>query len=186
MATTDWEAVENAIRAWVVTGSGLPADKVIWANQDGDRPEDPFITIALSGLHGRGMDTVESSTDLNRPAGEEIRLNVKGLREMTASVQAFTDATTGNSGARALLMKVQAALRLPSIRDALGALSLSPFDPGDVQVFPIVFPTGFEGRGTLAVRFYVMQTVDEFTGYISSVELTNTSTGDVIEVDSEE
>ena len=51
----DWTTIQNAIHSWVVNGSGLPADKVIWAQQYAPRPAEPAISMRLSILDDIGV-----------------------------------------------------------------------------------------------------------------------------------
>ncbi len=69
-----------------------------------------------------------------------------------------------------LALRAQAGLSLPSIRTALGAAGLSPFDMGaPLENGPLV-GTKWEARALLEVRFYVTRTVSEFLGYIETCE----------------
>jgi hypothetical protein len=47
VAPIDWLVVQKAIRDWVVNGSDLPREKVVWGDQDGARPEGVAITMLL-------------------------------------------------------------------------------------------------------------------------------------------
>lgn len=54
-----WNAMEDAIHAWVVAGSGLPATSVRWAQQTDPRPAGPYISVRLRSLRGVGHDWVD-------------------------------------------------------------------------------------------------------------------------------
>lgn len=170
----NWTAIEDAIRAWVKTGSGLADAKVIWADQTGARPAGPFVTIRIGDLLALGaVDEVEELTDLGRPAGQEVEQRVVGLREFPVSVQAFGPAVAGAGTAREYLSKVQTALALPSVRDALEAAGVSSFDQGVVRTVNELVGTKYEGRAILECRFYLLESVSEFSGYIETVEATS-------------
>jgi hypothetical protein len=178
----DWKAIEDALRAWVLTTSGYADQRVLFGYQNDNAPQDDYITITLGGLLQLGQDCLISSTDLLRPPGQEIKLQVSGDREFSVTVEAFTTAVTGQATARALMSRVQTALKLSSIRGALLLAGISPFDHGDVQWLPAVYRTTFEGRAILTIRCYIRDDVAEFAGYIDKVEILDTGTGDVIEI----
>jgi hypothetical protein len=58
-----WTTVEDAIQAWVVAGSGLASDHVVWADQPGQsgaprppRPAGAFIEMSLAVAPAQGYD----------------------------------------------------------------------------------------------------------------------------------
>ncbi len=51
---TDWDAITNAMHAWVVACSGLSDQKVVWGQQDAPRPEAPAITLRISNISELG------------------------------------------------------------------------------------------------------------------------------------
>jgi hypothetical protein len=169
-----WSNHEKAIRAWIVSATGLPESKVIRAEQNGPKPAAPFIDIRLGGLTPVGIvDAVENYYDNEAANGEEIVQMIRGSRELEVSIRAFTESAVGDDTARALLSVAQLALRLDSIRDALAEAGLSPFDNGRIAAIPVVLETRWQGRAQLVCRFYLEETLSERTGYIASVELTN-------------
>lgn len=172
----DWGAVQDAIRAWVKTASGLADGAVIWSHQDGPRPSRPFMTVRLTAITATGDDWVESLYDGDRPAGQEIEKRVTGTREITVSVQAYTGSSTGSSTATALLTKVQIALALPSIRAALNDAGIGVLSRGSVTDLSAVLEDKFEGRAALEARFTTTDDISEYIGYIETVEVTETTT----------
>jgi hypothetical protein len=60
VASIAWETVENALRAWVAAASGLPDSptdrRVIWAQQAGPRPNDPWISLNVTSVLRVGQD----------------------------------------------------------------------------------------------------------------------------------
>lgn len=166
----NWTTIENAIRVWVKAGSGYGDSAVLWSDQTHARPSGAFITVRLGDTVPLGNDEVEVLTDLGADPGEEIELRAVGRRELSVSVQAFTPGVTGSSAGRGILSTVQTALALPSVRAALDAAGLTPFDVGSVRNISALVGTAFEGRAVLDVRFYTNDTASEFTGYIEDVE----------------
>jgi hypothetical protein len=167
----NWEAVEAALFTWVQTASGLNANNVIWSDQDFEPPDDDYVTLRLGDLVRVGQDGLTHIFDAGQPNGEEIEFRTKGVREFVVSVNAFTNQTGGGTGARALLDKIQAALALPSKRDALNAAGVGVLDEGRVQNLSQLGAADFVGRATLEVRMMITQTASEKTGYIATAVL---------------
>lgn len=174
-----WTRREDALWDWVKAGSGLPDAQVIWADQNAAQPPDPFITLRLSGpLTQLGAaDAVVVEFDESAAQGQEMIHTVEGARELTVVVQAYSDATHGPRSGFALLASVQTAMALPSVRAGLHAGGLYPFDAGAIQNLSALEVTDFEGRASLAVRFYVTETAVERTGYIDAVSGSQTVSG---------
>ena len=55
----DWDAIQNALHAWVVGGTGMDATKCRWAQQDAPRPEEPGIIMRLTMFDDLGMPWVD-------------------------------------------------------------------------------------------------------------------------------
>lgn len=164
-----WGAFQTAVRTWVQGSAGLGANKIIWANQNGNRIERPFVTLRFGDLVPIGATDEKRRTWVGTP-GAELLETVVGQRILTLTVQAFTQQTVGSDTARAILSKVQTALRLTTVRDALNNAGLAPFDIGTVQEISTVLDGDFEGRALMAVRFHVAETVSETLTYIEKVE----------------
>lgn len=54
-----WTTIEDAIRAWIVFGSRLADDHVIWSQQTSPRPAGQFISLRLMMLEHRGRDWLD-------------------------------------------------------------------------------------------------------------------------------
>lgn len=167
---TDWNAIEDAVQAWVRAAGGLSEAQVIWADQSGVMPDRPFVAVRLGDLAPVGMDATQTLVDLTRPAGTEVELRSRGTREMTVNVQAFTEPTMGGASARAILTAVQLGLNNPDTSGALNDAGLSAFDTGRVTNISALAGTDWEGRANLDVRFYVVLTSSAFVGFIDRVE----------------
>lgn len=55
----DWDEIMNTLHAYVVAGSGLAADKVVYAQQDAPRPEEPAIIMNLDVFDDVGMSWLD-------------------------------------------------------------------------------------------------------------------------------
>jgi hypothetical protein len=173
------EAIEDAVWQWVVTTSGYPVERVIWAEQNGERPDGDIITLHMGPLVPVGLDALEESVDLSRPAGEEVELKVVGVRSFSVTLQAYTHATTGSTSGRAVLGVVQTRTSLPSVRGALALAGVSLYDMGTVQVVPEIVGADFEGRAVLEVQAYCGDTASEFTTYIETTEIEGDLSGQI-------
>jgi len=176
--------IPSAIKAAIVQASGYAAGKVYWQSQDANQPALPCIALTLGAVSQPGQDGLVSSTDLNQPAGQEIKLQVVGFRETSLLVEVFTAGSTltdDGSDALSVAEKIRASLLLPSIRGLLTSLGVTPFDTGQVQWLPQVVSVGFRGRAVLEVRLRVPATdVSERTGYIDKVAGKVTTSGGAI------
>lgn len=174
----NWNAIENALRTWVRSATGLGDAAVIFADQTGQRPAAPFVTIKLGTIIPLGaFDETRTIYDADADPGEEVELRVSGQREFSVSLQAFstvvTSPTSDTLPARALLGKCQTALQLPTVKAAFDTAGVSCFDVGSVLNLSALVGTLFEGRAALDCRFYATDTASEFVGFIDEVETTS-------------
>ena len=169
MAT--WAAIANAVQAAIVSGASLTAGAVRWRFQDSPQPALSFIDLSLGTSLEVGQPFVEDDYDATRAAGAEIRLQVKGIREVPLELEVFTPTTTPDEGsAIALCEQAKSSLWLPTIRDALGALGFVPFDAGPVQFVPAIVAVGFRGRATCTIRCTMpAPIVAEYTTWIETI-----------------
>jgi len=166
-----WVAVEDALHAWVVAGSGLPASKVVWSQQSVARASVPFVSLRIANLSRQGHDWLEVVDAPSPEAGAEIVHRSRGPRQLTLSLQAFAGAATGSLAAIAILEGIIAAANLPSRRDALNdaGVGVASFTPV-LSLDGIVSTVLFEPRATIDVLCHVTSEVAEFGTYISTVE----------------
>jgi hypothetical protein len=180
--TLNWVAIEDAIRAAVLTSTGLAAGKVLWGDQDDNPPTKPFVKIRLGDLNPVGLpslnwDFTGSSTSTpTGPAtpGEEIAFRSESQNELPVEIQVFTEATVGGTTARTIAAKLKGDLGLPTIRNALNAAGLGVLNVGSVRWVPAVRNANFEGRAVLDVLFSLCATASEKTGYIATYQATAT------------
>lgn len=168
--TNKWEDIENYIHAAIVLATGYDSDQVIWKHQNYNAPEVDYATIALGDVIPIAQDFTTYETNLSRPAGQEIKQSVVGVREVPLELEAFSSSTLGNASARAVLEKARTGLRLPSVKYSLRKGGIAPFDLGSVAFIPEIRNTGFRGRAICTIRCYVvMPEVVEYCGYINRV-----------------
>ncbi|MFZ5440464.1 MAG: phage neck terminator protein [Myxococcota bacterium] len=168
--------LENAIRAWVLSSSGLSAGAVVFAHQDGRVPEEGAY-ISLGDIVQVGLDELRWSFDPGQPAGQEVGFTTNGPRTFTVTCSFFGGPTTGSPTSRSRALDCQSALRLPTVRSALNAAGLGVLQEGTVRWVPAMDGTGWQGGAVLEVLFCARQTASERTGYISQYEGSATLTG---------
>ncbi len=165
-----WVDIQDAMHAAIVRASGYPAASVVWAYQNVGERDLPYVKITFGGESALGVDRIESSTDLSRPNGQEIKQEVKGVREVPFDIEVFTQPTLGDEAARRVAERIRTRLRLDSIRDPLGRAGVTPFDPGPVGYVPDIPSANFRGRATCTIRCYVpVMDCLEYVGYIARV-----------------
>jgi hypothetical protein len=177
-----WDDVGDAIQAAIVRASGLGAGQVIWKGQNRSQLATDYVTLQLGGPITLGIDYIQTSTDLSRPAGQEIELRARGRREYPLEVECFTTQAISarSNSALELCSRLLLALTLPSVRAILTAQDVSPFDPGTPQWIPDVPSTRFRGRAVATVRCYMPPpTAVEYVGYIERMSGTVTMHGGV-------
>lgn len=164
-----WVDIEDAIHRAVCLASGYPSDNVIWSFQNRNAPDLDYIALSLGGEIQVGRDWTYIEQDLTRPAGQEIRVNVSGTREVALQVEVFTSDVYGDDAARRVAEVIRSKLRLDSVRYGLNRAGVSPFDSDPVQWLPDIPTARFRGRAVLTVRCYVPANVFEDVGYIARV-----------------
>lgn len=175
-------AIENAIRAWVLPASGLPAASVIFAHQNGVSPTPgPAAVISMGDLQQVGVDELRWDFDPSQANGQEIGFRTNGQRTLGVEVTFFAPDATGDAGARAVAAACQAALRLPGVRYALNQAGLGVMQEGPVRWAPRLDGTAWLGQAMLEVQFSVRQSAVERTGYIDTV-VTNYGEGPVLQM----
>ncbi len=86
----DWVAVQAALHAWTLAGSGLTADKVVWAQQDAPRPQGPAIEMRISNI--AETRTMEEATEDN-----PLVLATKTISAVNTGTNVFTCVAHGLS-----------------------------------------------------------------------------------------
>jgi hypothetical protein len=165
-----WEDIEDGVHQAIVLASQLEAQQVLWSHQNVNEPTEDYVSMSFGGEFTIGVDRVKTTTDLTRPDGQEIKQEIKGVREVPLELQVFTTSIVGNNAARRLAEKIRTKLRLPTVRYEFQKVGLSPFDPGPVNWIPDIPRAKFRGRAACTVRCYVpVSDCMEYVGYIARV-----------------
>jgi hypothetical protein len=173
-----WEDIEDAMHAAVVKASGFSEDQVAWSYQNVNEPTLPHIIITFGGEIVIGIDRVSATTDLSRANEQEVKLEVRGVREVPFEIECFTPETSGSAAARRVAELIRSRMRLTDIRYPLRNVGLCPFDSSQVGWIPDIPSAKFRGRATCTLRCYVPVTdCIEYVGYIARVKGTVTVLG---------
>lgn len=166
-----WEDVENAMQRAVCLASGYSSNRVFWSYQNVNEPSLDHMLITFGGEMGIGQDRIANSQDLSRPAGQEMKQEVRGVREVPFIIECFTTTVFGNVAARRILELTRTNLQLKDIRYMLRRVKLTPFDvTGVVNWIPDIPSVGFRGRARVEIRCYVPVTdCASYVGYIANV-----------------
>lgn len=172
-----FESAENAIRAWIKSGSGFVDANVYFNDQKIERPNVPHVTIRLGDPVTLGaVDAVIATFDEDRPVGEEFEHRVDGQRQLSASIQIWRGKTTGAGTAMSIAHQLQLAIRLPSINTALNVAGLGVLDVGTVRNLSGLLDSDFEGRAQFDVVFHYRESIAEYTTYIETAVVTDRDT----------
>jgi hypothetical protein len=165
-----WSDIEDAVHKAVCLASGYTTDQVVWSFQNYNAPELDYVLLTFGGDQAIGQDWIRITQDLTRPAGQEMKLDVRGIREVPLQIEVFTSDVYGNDSARRVAEQIRTKLRLDGIRYGLRRAGLSPFDSDMVQWIPDVPTANFRGRAVVTVRCYVpVMDCYEYVGYIATI-----------------
>lgn len=178
MSGINYTTIENAIAAWVRAASGLPASRVLWAEQDIEEPElalaTPWISMNMPGLRRVGQDwTDRELSQAPVTAGEEITYRIRGNRVLVLTLTCFNAAPHGATRAAAILDDCIAAIASPARKRAFAAAGVGIGTVGDVQ--PMGKVRGFaqwEPRATVQILVYAAYEKTETGTNVRTVELT--------------
>jgi hypothetical protein len=136
---TPWAAVRGAIRQWIISGSGLSGDHVIWTGQQHRIPDSMYIALRLAEIDPLGHDviSVDGSTTLIEHA--------IGHREAQLTITCYS-AIDETDSTRAVLVldAVRSAARLSAVADVLQAANVG---------INVLTPARAIGAGVTSTKF---------------------------------
>ena len=185
-----WAQIRTALSVAIGRASGFDDQHILWGYQNRNAPAMDYIELALSGTENPGQDGVVTSTDLTRVAGQEIRSETIGFREMTLTVQVFTrsvvDSIDDGHDALAVAELIRSSLILEGIRNQLARVGVSFLGlAAPVNYLPTIVSVGFRGSAVLEIRCSVPAIAAvEYGGYIARVRGTATAHGSEIDPES--
>jgi len=166
--TTAWE---DAIYQWVVYGSGLAPEQVIWANVGGSvagpAPSGLYISMRIVDV-----DSVSDDWLISRRENGGVVSHARGTRHPTLELRCFAGEATGARRAELVLARVTAALELPSVGKVLrkGDVGVGTF--GKVRVMPGTRSGMLDPLAMVEVQLHIKVDVSEPGGEFVSVQAT--------------
>lgn len=139
MSNLNWIEIQDALYDWVSSVLNL---QVIWANQDGDRPETPFATLNIESLDRiDGADPITYNQDSQR-------FVMSGLRSFVLSVHIFgdTDLVYGSL--------LDTYLDHPETTVLLSFNNISIIDSSTYTIIDKVFKNRYEKRSVMDITCY--------------------------------
>lgn len=183
MSSVAWTQIEEAIQAWIVAGSGLPSNHVLWSEEVGDRPSGTYISMMIDGVDQPARDYTETKNNPSPTAGAELVKTTTGARQAMLRLQCFAgvDATTKKPNRGAVAMQMLADV-LSSIEDNVDALDDAGVGIGDAGIVRRLSPTRsslLDPRATLDIEIHFGSKTTGTLGSIEHVEMTvnETTTG---------
>lgn len=163
--------VENAIRAWVISGTGFASNKVYFEGQEFVQVARPYATITITSIRKLGLDwgtIAEPTVELPNPPNI-----LEGPRELSISISVYTNSQLGEQGCLAIGENLITALQLDSVHTALRNARVSVVSTG-----PVILVPGFEdeirpvARANVDVVARVMSEKQEILQWADSATVT--------------
>jgi hypothetical protein len=167
-----WETVQAAIQAWIVAGSGIPADRVRWADQGGTIPTDVlWISLSVIAEQTLGRPWADVTNNPTPAPLADVIHTVRSSNVGTLSIQVFNAAAQGSSSALQILKNVILARSLPSVHAALvaGGVGIGAFTSAR-NTGKVENAIYFEPRSVLECRFHTAAETQETGPAIETVE----------------
>ncbi len=178
MSAIQWVTVEDAIRNWIVSASGLSEDSVIWSHEMGPRPDSPYVSLLINSLRPIGHDWLDVFDTDDPSPGQEITLQARGMRYCSLSIQCFSPfgEMNGPGSALAILTDIMAGLKLRRYTLNQAGVGMAGFGP-IATIGNAKLGTALEPRAAVEAQFHLASEVEGFETYIETVEITNETTG---------
>lgn len=158
---TSWEDAQQAMRRWLITTTGLPDERVIFANQNAPRPKVPYATVNAR-VATRRLGAFDEERLIDDEPGVIDR---RGHRVVTASVNVF------GPSALDLAEAAQDGLERYDVREQLEAAGLAVNDIGQLRDLTQLVETTLEDRYQFDAIFGIARATKETVGWIESVEI---------------
>lgn len=159
----DWTTTRAALHAWMVAGTGLPAGRVIWANQAAPRPQTPFAEI-----NPRMSIRRLGAYDEERPTA------TPGTIARVTHLRLGVSCHLYGAGAMDLMERAREYLDTHAARALFEPAGLSVLDRGEVRDITKLLETQYEERAQLDLVIGLATTATEDVGFIQTVDLTTT------------
>lgn len=166
MEPFDFAGIRQALHHWLRQQTGL---QVIWGHQNAPPPSCPFASLTLLS----GPTAVTPLDELRGTSeGGGQRLTAQGPRTLTVSCHVYAKAFAYHKTATDYLLKAQASLRLPSVRDGLGRAGLTVLEDLGIQELPESMGPSWRSRAHVDIRCAVTSRISEPVQTLDSIALT--------------
>jgi hypothetical protein len=155
-------AQEDAIHAWVVAGSGLAPEQVIWSDL-GPAPPGRYISMRWLGSARVSQDWMRTTPDGTH--------QVRGTRIQTLELSCNAGAFTGEFRADLVLERVIAARRLPTVSERLARADVGVGSVGRIRSTPGVRSAMLDPRSVVEVEIHVSIAISEPGSTIETVQI---------------
>lgn len=173
--------VGDALWSWVVAGSGLDADHVIWtpesAGETGPVPTDTYIAMRL-----RELRRVSSDWMLTERFEDTFTHRVAGARQATLELTCFAGAAGGVLRASGVLDRLLTSIRLPSVAALLHAGNIGIGTRGPIRVVNGARSGMFDPRAIVEIELHLVAEMSESGAAIERLRVTNETTGEAFNV----
>lgn len=192
MSAIAWSTIRNAIQAWIVTGSGLAGDHVVWRGQRDaggnpmPRPNGMYIELKLTLMRWNGASDFRA---YDYDAGSNtLTLHTRGPRTALLTATCYQGVPTGGKGepsdtsCMAVLNDAMTATGLDVVFDALVAAGVGIGDVDALQIAGgVINEVKFEERAIVTVKLHLASQVSQVfpagQGWIETVN--GTGEGDL-------
>ena len=171
--TLAWDTEQiGAVHAWLVAGSGLAADHVIWSDQGAARRTGTWISVLLLSFVPQGQDWLAVEEAETPVPGANITQLARGMREVTLSIQCFAGDAVGTASPMGVLSQLIARSRLPSVRALLADASIGLAELGPVTSRGGLINTSkLEPRAVMTVRLFCGSEVSESGASVEHIDI---------------
>ena len=178
-APIDMLIFQGTIHTWFINATDLVT---IWSNQSAPKPDYPYAMLQITnGPRPLAPQwEIRRSTDLGRPAGQEIEYNYHMPCQFDISCQAYIDmenARDPNKNAVWYLNKAQTALSLLNVQTTLAESNVTYINTSEVQQINEVFGDAYKSRANIDVTFGTVLSALEYHTYIERVQIVSSSFG---------
>lgn len=157
---------ENVIHAWIVEGSGLPGNKVIWWGQNSAAPSDTFISISITNVVSSG-----TPREFERPTLTGFETVRAGEEIYTVELQCFGGPSIGQSSPTSILRSVSRT-KSQAIRELFETSNVVLNSVSAVRyVGAEINSTVFESRAVMTAEFWTQYESATFVDTIDNVQL---------------
>lgn len=167
-----WPTVKATLKQLAVRGTGLPAERVVWAKGKGPRKEGPWMDINIFSIDS--VARAFTTTEMRSPpvAGEEVVQRTCAPRLMTVSYRYFSgDEDMPPEGVLdTMILRAQQESFLQVL--AVAGIGTSSWGPVINLPGGSLGTTVYEPRSQTQLLAYLASEVEEYTTYIESAEFT--------------